>query len=136
MITLKNYYEDLSMSKEDILFDDDYLKHSKMHIELIHKLNFKSTELFSESEIESCIKQLNTVKSPDEFGLSADHLKAAGKVIIPRLKDIFDDVMHTEIVLDYFSGGVLTPVPKSGKDPTFFRQLQRNYSDPHNWEII
>ena len=93
-----------------------------MHIELIHKLkqlgNFKSTELFSESEIESCIKQLNTGKSADEFGLSAEHLKAAGKVINPRLKDIFDDVMHTGIVPDYFSGGVLTPVPKSGKDPT------------------
>ena len=121
-ITLKNYYEDLSMPKEDILFDDDYLKHSKMHIELIHKLkqlgNFKSTEMFSESEIESCIKQLNTGKSADEFGLSAEHLKAAGKVIIPRLKDIFDDVMHTGIVPDYFSGGVLTPVPKSSKDHT------------------
>ena len=27
-------------------------------------------------------------------------------------------MLHTGIVPDYFSGGVLTPVPKSGKDPT------------------
>ena len=26
--------------------------------------------------------------------------------------------MRTGVVPDYFSGGVLTPVPKSGKDPT------------------
>ena len=27
-------------------------------------------------------------------------------------------MLHTGIVPDYFSGGVLTPVQKSGKDPT------------------
>ena len=77
-----------------------------------------------EVEIESCNKQLNTGKSADEFGLSAEHLKAAGKVIFPRLKDIFDDVMHTGIVQDYLSGGVLTPVPKSGKDPATLDNYQ------------
>ena len=59
-----------------------------------------------------------TGKSADEFGLSAEHLKTSDEVIIPILKDIFNEVMHTGVVPDYFSGGVLTPVPKSGKDPT------------------
>ena len=121
-MTLKNYYEDLAIPKDDIVFDDEYLQHSEMHIELIHELKrqgkFKPTEPFTEREIESSIKQLKTGKSADEYGLSAEHLKTSGEVIIPILKDIFNEVMHTGIVPDYLSGGVLTPVPKSGKDPT------------------
>ena len=121
-MTLKNCYEDLAIPKDDIVFDDEYLQHSEMHIELNHELKrqgkFKPTEPFTEREIESSIKQLKTGKSADEFGLSAEHLKTSGEVIIPILKDIFNEVMGTGIVPDYFSGGVLTPVPKSGKDPT------------------
>ena len=49
--------------KDDIVFDDEYLLHSEMHIELIHELKhlgkFKSTEPFTGREIASCIKQLN-----------------------------------------------------------------------------
>ena len=120
-MTLKNYFEDLAIPKDDIVFDDEYLLHSELHIELIHELKrlgkFEPTEPFTEQEVISSIKQLKTGKSADEFGLSAEHLKTSGKVIIPILKDIFNKVLHTGIVPDYFSGGVLTPVPKSGKDP-------------------
>ena len=59
-----------------------------------------------------------TGKSADEFGLSAEHLKTSDEVIIPILNDIFNEVMHTGMVPDYFSGGVLTHIPKSDKDPT------------------
>ena len=76
----------------------------------------KSTKPFTERVIHSCIKQLKTGKSADE--LSAEHLKTSGDVIIPLLKYSFNEVMCTVIVPDYFSGEVLTPVPKSGKYPT------------------
>ena len=98
-MNLKNYYEDLAIPKDDIVFDDEYLQHSEMHIELIHELKrqgrFKPTEAFTEREIESSIKQLKIGKAADEFGLSAEHLKTSGEVIIPILKDIFNEVMRT-----------------------------------------
>ena len=74
------------------------------------------TKPVTEREIHSCIKQLKTGKSADE--LSAEHLKTSGEVIIPSIKYSFNEVMCTGIVPDYFSGEVLTLVPKSGKDPT------------------
>ena len=44
-----------------ILFEDDYLQHGELHIELIHKLKsfgkFKSREPFTESKTESVIYQ-------------------------------------------------------------------------------
>ena len=36
-----------------------------------------------------------------------------GTVVISILKGSFDDVIHTVIVPDYFSGGVFMPIPKS-----------------------
>ena len=38
--------------------------------------------------------------------------------------------MHTGIVPDYFGGGVLTPVPKSGKDPTVLDNYRGNTVTP------
>ena len=43
-------------------------------------------------------------------------MKAAVKVVIPVLKEIFDDILCTGKFPESFRGGVLTPVPKSGKD--------------------
>ena len=118
--TLKSYYEDLAVPKDDINFDDKYLEECESYTELIYQLKHMKdndiTELFTDSEIESCIKQLNSGKSADEFGLCAEHLKAAGGVLIPVLKNIFNDTLRSGKIPEYFRGGVLTPVPKSGKD--------------------
>ena len=52
-------------------------------------------------------------------------MKTSGQVIILILRDSFNDILHTGNVPDYFSGGVLTPVPKSGKDPTILDNYHR-----------
>ena len=45
-------------------------------------------------------------------------MKTPDHGIIPILRDIVNYILHTRNVPDYFNGGVLTPVRKSGKDPT------------------
>ena len=118
--TLKHYYEDLAVPKPDKDFDDEYLEDCEFYIELINKLkqqeDYERTKPFTDSEIEKCIHQLNSGKSADEFGLCAEHLKAAGQVLIPVLRDIFNDILLLGKIPDCFRGGVLTPVAKSGKD--------------------
>ena len=56
-MTLKNYYEDVAVFKEDICFDDDYLRHSEPHHELIHELKrlgkFDATKPFTDSELKA-----------------------------------------------------------------------------------
>ena len=75
------------------------------------------TTPFTNEEVATCIKKKKSVKSDDEFGLCAEPLKAAGEVILPVLRDIFNEILMSGTVPDYFKGGILTPVPKSGKDP-------------------
>ena len=118
--TLKHYYEDLAIPKPDKDFDDEYLENCEFYIELINKLkqqeDYERTKPFTDSEIEKCIHQLNSGKSADEFGLCAEHLKAAGQVLIPVLTDIFNDILLLGKIPDCFKGGVFPPAAKSGKD--------------------
>ena len=123
-VSLKDYFEDLATPKAHNHFDDEYLENSKFCVSLIRKLKVTNqTKLFTSAEIVSCVKQLNSGKSPDEFGLSAEQLKAAGDTIVPALRDIFNEILKTGIIPECFKGGVLTPVPKSGKDA----KLMDNY---------
>ena len=120
--TLKCYYEDLAIPKDDICFNEEYLEHSEFHLNLIRELlsvnRVCTTELFTDKEVKTCIQELKSGKSADEFGISAEHLKKSEHVIIPTLRDIFNDILRSGKVPEYFSGGVITPVPKPGKDPT------------------
>ena len=62
--------------------------------------------------------QMKTEKLPDAFGLCAEHLKIARRTIILKSRDTYNGILRTRNITEYFSGGVLTPVPKSGKDPS------------------
>ena len=82
---LKHHYEDMAVPKEDCCFVDTYLQQCELNIELIYELNKvgiqTSTKPFIDKEVELCIKQMKTGKSPDEFGSCAEHLKTAGITI-------------------------------------------------------
>ena len=120
--SLKNYFEDLAVPKQHEHLENDYLELCELSVSLIRKLQAvknDSTTPFMEDEVASCIKNLNTGKSSDEFGLCAEQLKAAGDVILPILRDIYNEILKTGTVPDCFKDGILTPVPKSGKDVKF-----------------
>ncbi|CAG2223523.1 unnamed protein product [Mytilus edulis] len=74
-----SYYEDLSVPKEE-LFDNNYLNLCKIRQQLYEQAMDQSTvepELFTDTEVMKAIDELNTKKSADEFGISAEHLKYA-----------------------------------------------------------
>ncbi|CAG2233225.1 unnamed protein product [Mytilus edulis] len=71
-----SYYEDLSVPKEE-LFDNNYLNLCKIRQQLYEQAMDQSTvepELFTDTEVMKAIDELNTKKSADEFGISAEHL--------------------------------------------------------------
>ncbi len=76
-------------------------------------------ELFTENDICNAIDCLNTGKSPDEYGLSAEHLTAAKDTISTYLTQVFNTIITEETVPEIFKTGILTPVPKKGKDPKY-----------------
>ena len=71
------------------------------------------------SEVKQAISQLNTKKkAPDEFGLTAEHLKYAGISLIKNISDTFIQIICDKRVPKAFKTGIVTPVLKKSKDPT------------------
>lgn len=72
-----------------------------------------------EDEVASAIKKLKTGKSADIDGISAEHYKTAGDSIISPVTDILNSILANKSVPHSQKRGILTPVPKKGKDVRF-----------------
>ena len=60
---------------------------------------------------------MNMSKSPDAFGLTAEHLKLAQPQLMHKITDIFNLVLKKGRIPDALHMGFIVPVPKSGRDP-------------------
>ena len=115
------YFEDLAMPKNHPDFDQEYLDLTHHQLDIMQELcehNPDSMPTFNEEAIHVAIKSLNSGKSPDEMGLTAEHLKYSGAVLLPTLVTIFDDIVKTKKIPEAFKSGIITPVHKKGKDPS------------------
>ena len=117
------YYEDLAVPKDN---DYDYvvfLKLCNIRCDKIQsELSNSCKELsFSESDIEKSIDKLHSGKSPDEYGMSAEHFKAGKPGLVPVItKDWCPDTKKIPAV---FKTGIITPVLKKGK----YSKILENY---------
>ncbi|MEW8544540.1 MAG: hypothetical protein AB2693_13510, partial [Candidatus Thiodiazotropha sp.] len=114
------YYEDLALPA-DRGYDSAYLELCSTRHEIIKQVCDESSEYlepFTLKEVRDAVQKLNTKKAPDEFGLTAEHLKLSNCVLIDDITDIFNQILHTKIVPEAFKSGVLTPVLKKSKDAT------------------
>ncbi|VDI12732.1 Hypothetical predicted protein [Mytilus galloprovincialis] len=85
---LAKYYKNLATPKDDTNFNEEYLHMCQLRCNIIKELseNYIETKInFTEEEIIQSIKNLNSGKAGDEYGLFAEHLKLADKVIIPYI---------------------------------------------------
>ncbi|KAK3109204.1 hypothetical protein FSP39_025480 [Pinctada imbricata] len=63
-------------------------------------------------EITSAVKQLNTNKSPDAYGVTTEHVLHGGKVLLDLLTEIFNIILRMERVPNDLKLGTVTPVFK------------------------
>ena len=59
---------------------------------------------------------MNTGKSPDEYGLTAEHFKSAKNLLTPIITKVFNQILKEKAVPTSFKTGIITPVLKKGKD--------------------
>ena len=113
------YFEDLAMPKVHPDFDQCYLDLTLHQLDLIQELTEcepGSLPVISEKDIHQAIKSLNNGKSPDEMGLSEEHLKYSCAVLLQTIAEIFNEILTTKSVPEAFKSGIITPVHKKGKD--------------------
>ncbi|MCG8113153.1 MAG: reverse transcriptase family protein [Candidatus Thiodiazotropha taylori] len=113
------YYEDLAVPKENV-YENTYLNLCSVRQKVVEQYLKEEnlTEImFTVSDIESGIQKLNSGKSPDEFGLSAEHLKFAKDIVAETITPLFNQILETRSIPETFKTGILTPVIKKDKDP-------------------
>ena len=79
---------------------EEYLDLTKFQLDIIQDLcvhNPDCLPTINEKEIHQVIKSLNSGKSPDEMGLTAEHLKYSGETLLPTLVAIFNDIIRTKL---------------------------------------
>lgn len=115
---LASYYEDLAMPKRSSGFDDESLKNDEANLEIILNICRHTDEFldFTTDEVQCAISLLNTGKSPDEYGLSAEHFKMAGNAVLPAITKLFNTCIREGSLPSQFRTGVITPIPKKDKD--------------------
>ncbi|CAC5376761.1 unnamed protein product [Mytilus coruscus] len=114
------YYEDLSVPKENI-YENGYLNLCKIRQKLYEQAMDKEAEdpeQFTETEVMKAIGKLNTKKSADESGITAEHLQNSKSSVSPVLTSIFNNIIMKRTVPVSFKFGIFTLVLKKQKDPT------------------
>jgi hypothetical protein len=119
-------------NKED--WDAKYYEHTCLEIEFIQNLChfYKTAEcgtqelIISREDVRKSVKRLNTGKSPDYYGITAEHLKFAGEGIIPEVTHLLNCLLRLRRIPDIMKIGVVTPIFKKKKDkslPTNYRGI-------------
>jgi len=76
--------------------------------------------------VASIIKGLSNNKAADVHGITAEHLKYGGNHMITYITNLINKILKTRHLPPTFKEGILTPVPKKGKD----------LKDPNNYRGI
>ena len=111
------YYEYLSVPRESE-YEDTYLNLCSVRQNVIEQYLKEESpnEMFTVSEVETSIQKLNSGKSPDEYGLCAEHLKFGKDIISEYITPVFNQILEQKSVPSSFKTGILTPVITKDKD--------------------
>ena len=116
----QNYFQALATPVDKPEFDRDYKDTIEMQVMLVEDLNKDSPpeEPVMEKDIKKHITSLKNGKAPDIYGVSAEHLKFSSPVVNEALQHITNNTLSTGRIVPQFKLGVLTPIPKPGKQAT------------------
>ena len=111
----KTHFQNLATPTDNINYDIHYMGHVQQDVDVIKDICDSSTETLqaaTSEELEKAIRSLNTGKSPDIYGVTAEHIIHAGPAIIEVLLLIYNAIFQLQTVPDILKIGTLTPVFK------------------------
>ena len=116
-----SYFKELATPQDKPDFDNQLLTSSQKRCQLIQDISEHTSKKkisISKDEIRRAIQKLKSGKAADEYGITAEHIKYSGNEVLMIYQSIFQQIYDQGAVADSFKTGVITPIPKKGKDPT------------------
>ena len=111
-------------------FDSTYkskVELRKLLIQNICEHDETDFEPVSREQVIKTIKSMKNNKAADMSGLTAEHIKFGGDVLVDCLTSVVNDILKSGKIPDVFKQGVITPVyKKQGKpanDPNSYRRI-------------
>ena len=122
-----NYFENLATSKDNDTFSEEHRRHLQlMHILISFKPQNKQLPEVSTQQVSKYVGEMKKGKSPDLFGISAEHIRMAAPVIVDLICHICNESIRAGRLPLAAKMGVLSPILKKGK----------SYRDPNNYRRI
>ena len=122
------YFKHLASPAESDTFNDEY----NTYLHTMHLLRLLRTDLrmtlapVSRKNVKDYVDRLKSGKSPDLYGVAAEHLKLASPTILDVLCHICNSCIENGKIPSTFKLGILSPVLKKGKshkDPNGYRRI-------------
>ena len=92
---------------------------TKMHVitsDLLNEGHETSTNSFTNDEVNRAISRLKRNKASDDYGLAAEHIKSASKVLTPILANLFNSILTHRYILASFKSSAITVIGEKGKN--------------------
>ena len=121
-----SYFEKLFTPKENTQFDDNWKQKIEAEVEDLqskHLVDKSNVERIASTDIAKQLAKMKNKKAPGYDGLTAEHLKYAGKTANLIISTLFNGIMYHELIPQQFKKGILIPIPKEDKD----KSKQDNY---------
>ena len=109
------HFHNLAIPAVDSRYDEKYYNCVTEDIDVIHDICEHEADPLQptdEEEVTSSIKQLNTGKAPDIYGVTAEHILYAGNTIVYMLVDVMNAIFNLGQVPDILKHGTITPIFK------------------------
>ena len=115
LLTWKKHFSTLCTPKNDDNYDNDFQQHVKgcigKWLEREDDDEFTKEE-FTDQEISSAIKDLNSNKAPGYDGATKEHIVSAGKNLVSIIKVIMNRTVALEYIPKNFRKGLQVPIYK------------------------
>ncbi len=121
-----SHFEALATPNDDNQFNEEYfdlVTYDKLLIEGIAESQQSGVVPVTSHEIDKIIDSFKRNKAQDIFGIAAEHLKYAPPQLSEVVAEVITYILKSGHIPNQLKEGILTPVPKKNKDPTFTNQL-------------
>ena len=111
------HFSTLATPSVNTMYDEMYSKSTSEVVTLIEDARARKPPIdisISPSEISKAIKSLNSGKSADIYGITAEHLKYASPLLAPFLAKLLSDIVNSGKIPSAFKPGFVTPIHKKG----------------------
>ena len=118
-----DYFEKLYQFENEKVSNIEFKLHVDNTIKELNNLNLQDTDLDGgpviEEEFKKHVHKLKKRKAAGWDNVSSEHLQYGGPILNQLLTYIMNIAIRSENIPEYYKRGLIVPLPKPGKDPTY-----------------